>query len=84
MGNYLPGYPNKAVATKVALHHLLTHTGGTGDIFGAEYDPHRLSSYETHHDYVVALRHPCDPFRAGRPSRTRNYGIVLLGLVIEA
>src|SRR5207248_7975552 len=31
LGEYLPDYPNKDVATKVTIHHLLTHTGGTGD-----------------------------------------------------
>jgi CubicO group peptidase (beta-lactamase class C family) len=28
VGKYLPDYPNRDVATKVAIHHLLTHTGG--------------------------------------------------------
>jgi D-alanyl-D-alanine carboxypeptidase len=27
LGKYLPDYPNKDVATKVTIHHLLTHTG---------------------------------------------------------
>src|SRR5437762_712433 len=29
LGKYLPDYPNKDVASKVTLYHLLTHTGGT-------------------------------------------------------
>jgi D-alanyl-D-alanine carboxypeptidase len=29
LGRYLPDYPNKDVATKVTIHELLTHTGGT-------------------------------------------------------
>jgi CubicO group peptidase (beta-lactamase class C family) len=39
--NTLTDYPNKDVATKVTIHELLTHTGGTGDIFGPEFDAHR-------------------------------------------
>jgi len=34
LGTYITGYPNQDVATKVTLHHLLTHTGGTRNIFG--------------------------------------------------
>jgi D-alanyl-D-alanine carboxypeptidase len=51
LGKYLPNYPNQAVATKVTIHQLLTHTGGTGDIFGPEFDAHRLT-LKTHDDYV--------------------------------
>ena len=43
LGKYLTDYPNKDVATKVTIHQLLTHTGGTGDIFGPDFDPHRSS-----------------------------------------
>jgi len=39
------------VATKVTTHHLLTHTGGTGDIFGPEFTAHRLE-LKTLDDYV--------------------------------
>jgi hypothetical protein len=34
VGKRLPEYPNKDVASKVTVRHVLTHTGGTGDIFG--------------------------------------------------
>ena len=46
LGTYLPGYPNKDVAKKVTIRHLLTHTGGTGDIFTPEYLHHRLDTRE--------------------------------------
>ncbi|MDB4884275.1 MAG: Secreted peptidase, partial [Gemmatimonadetes bacterium] len=51
VGTYLTDYPNKDVASKVTIHHLLTHTGGTGDFFGPEFDAHRLT-LRTIHDYV--------------------------------
>jgi hypothetical protein len=51
IGKHLPDYPNKEVAAKVTVRHLLTHTGGTGDIFGAEFDRHRLALGE-HRDYL--------------------------------
>jgi CubicO group peptidase (beta-lactamase class C family) len=33
VGTHIPDYPNRAIAEHVTIHHLLTHTGGTGDIF---------------------------------------------------
>src|SRR3546814_18945059 len=41
-GNYLTDYPNKDVASKVTIEQMLSHTGGTGDIFGPEFDKNRL------------------------------------------
>src|SRR5260370_42571339 len=41
LGKFLTDYPNKDVATKVTIHHLLTHTGGTGDFFRPQFDAHR-------------------------------------------
>ena len=51
IGKHLPDYPNKEVAAKVTVRHLLTHTGGTGDIFGPEFEQHRLQLRE-HRDYL--------------------------------
>jgi CubicO group peptidase (beta-lactamase class C family) len=44
LGTYLPDYPNREMALKVTPHHLLTHTGGTGDIFGPEFTARRARS----------------------------------------
>jgi D-alanyl-D-alanine carboxypeptidase len=33
VGKYLTHYPNKEIATKVTIEHLLTHTGGHGRFF---------------------------------------------------
>jgi len=41
LGKNITDYPNQEIATKVTIHQLLTHTGGTGDIFGPEFDKHR-------------------------------------------
>lgn len=44
VGKYLPDYPNADIAKKVTLHHLLTHTGGTGDIFVPEIETKKKAS----------------------------------------
>ncbi len=81
VGDYLPGYPNAEIA-KVSIRQLLTHAGGTGDIFGPEFDKHRLS-LKTHDDYLrlYGARGPEHP--PGKGYRYSNYGFVLLGDIIE-
>jgi Beta-lactamase len=51
-GNYLTDYKNKDVASKVTIEQMLSHTGGTGDIFGPEFDKNRLE-LKTLQDYVT-------------------------------
>ncbi len=65
VGKILRDYPNRGVASKVTLHHLLTHTGGTGDIFGPEFDRHRLE-LRTHADYLKLYGARDLALRAGR------------------
>jgi len=81
VGKYLPGYPNAEVA-KASIRQLLTHSGGTGDIFGPEFDRQRLS-LRTHDDYVrlYGTRGPEHP--PGEEQRYSNYGFLLLGAIIE-
>ena len=44
IGKYLTDYPNQELASSVTVRHLLTHTGGTGDIFeDDEHLAHRRS-----------------------------------------
>jgi hypothetical protein len=37
VGKVLPDYPNKEVAEKVKIHHLLTHTSGLSDYFTPKF-----------------------------------------------
>jgi CubicO group peptidase (beta-lactamase class C family) len=82
LDTYLPEYPNKEVSRAVTIHHLLTHTGGTGDFFGPEYDMHR-NELRTLHDYVARFGQRGLKFMPGQKFGYSNYGYILLGAVIE-
>jgi CubicO group peptidase (beta-lactamase class C family) len=82
LGKYLTDYPNAALASKVTIHHLLTHTGGTGDFFGAQFTAHRMD-LKTHKDYVALFGKRDLFFEPGSQWSYSNYGFILLGAVIE-
>ncbi len=83
LAKVVPGYPNQQLAAKVTIHHLLTHTGGTGDIFGPDFDKHRLE-LRTLADYVKLYGTRDLAFEPGAKMEYSNYGFLLLGVVIEA
>jgi CubicO group peptidase (beta-lactamase class C family) len=82
LGTYLPDYPNAEVASKVTPHHLLTHTGGTGDIFGPQFTARRLE-LRTTEDYLRLYGTRDLQFAPGARHVYSNYGFMLLGAVIE-
>ncbi|HET6892451.1 MAG TPA: serine hydrolase domain-containing protein [Pyrinomonadaceae bacterium] len=81
-GKYLTDYPNKDVASKVTIEQLLTHTGGTGDIFGPEFAKRRLE-LKTLQDYVSLYGSRALQFEPGSRWQYSNYGFLLLGVLIE-
>jgi CubicO group peptidase (beta-lactamase class C family) len=83
IGTYLADYPNKDVATRATIRHLLTHTGGTGDIFGPQFFEHRLSLC-AHADYVALYGKRALDFTPGERFAYSNYGFLLLGAIVEA
>jgi D-alanyl-D-alanine carboxypeptidase len=82
IGKVLADYPNKQLASTVTLHHLLTHTGGTGDIFGPDFTAHRLE-LKALQDYVKLYGKRDLDFAPGARWEYSNYGFVLAGVVIE-
>ena len=82
VGTYLADYPNEDVKSKVTPHHLLTHTGGTGDIFGPEYTAQK-SELRNVSDYLKLFGTRGLQFTPGAQHVYSNYGFILLGALIE-
>ena len=82
LATYLPDYPNAELASSVTAHHLLTHTGGTGDIFGPLFTAHR-TELRTIDDYLELYGTRALQFAPGAQWRYSNYGFILLGAIIE-
>jgi CubicO group peptidase (beta-lactamase class C family) len=80
-GTYLTDYPNKSVSSAVTIRQLLTHTGGTGDIFGPEFDKNRLK-LRTLQDYIDLYGNRPLRFKPGSKWEYSNFGFILLGAIV--
>ena len=82
IGDYLPDYPNKEVAHTVTVRMLLTHSGGTGDIFGPEFDKNRLK-LKTNEDYIALFGPRAPTFKPGTSEAYSNFGFIILGSIVQ-
>jgi D-alanyl-D-alanine carboxypeptidase len=81
LSQYLVDYPNADVK-KVTIHQLLTHTGGTGDIFGPDFNAN-LEKLKNPKDFIGLFGSRGVSFEPGTQYAYSNYGFILLGLIIE-
>jgi CubicO group peptidase (beta-lactamase class C family) len=77
-----PDYPNKAVAEKVTVHQLLTHTAGFGTFFESPGFV-KGKSYENSIAEMVVYQNEKLFFEPGARWRYSNAGYSLLGAIIE-
>jgi D-alanyl-D-alanine carboxypeptidase len=82
LGDYLPDYPNKEMASKVTVRQLLSHTAGAGEIFGPDFIAHRLT-LKDNADYVALYGARPPVHEPGAADGYDNYGFILLAAVIE-
>jgi D-alanyl-D-alanine carboxypeptidase len=83
ISRYLPDYPNASLAKKVTIEQLLTHTGGTGDIFGPKYDGHS-EEFRSPAKFIALYGTRDLAFEPGSKWYYSNYGYVLLGAILES
>jgi CubicO group peptidase (beta-lactamase class C family) len=85
VGKILPDYPNKAVAEKVTVRHLLTHTAG---LPAADSTVEQLldlyqKGYRTVEEYLPAFAKLDPKSEPGKKFDYSNYGYLVLGRMIE-
>ncbi len=78
----LPDYPDTPLARSVTIRQLLTHTGGTGDFFGTDYDAH-AAELRTPSDFVRLFGRRDPLFPPGSRWGYSNFGFILLGAILE-
>jgi D-alanyl-D-alanine carboxypeptidase len=78
----LPQYPQTQLAREVTVEHLLTHTGGTGDFFGAEYAAHQ-AEIRTPADFIRRFGSREAAFPPGSRWGYSNFGFIVLGAILE-
>ncbi len=83
VGKILPNYPNKEVAQKVTLHHLLSHTSGLiGGRALAEREP-QTHTARTINEMIKPFELDPLSFPPGQQFDYSNAGFILIGALIE-
>jgi CubicO group peptidase (beta-lactamase class C family) len=79
----LPDYPNKEVAAKVTVHHLLTHTSGLGNYFNSKFMETAKDKFRAVSDYLPLFTSKPLLFEPGARWQYSNAGFMLLGAIVE-
>jgi CubicO group peptidase (beta-lactamase class C family)/pimeloyl-ACP methyl ester carboxylesterase len=80
---HLPDYPNRVVAEKVTIHHLLSHTSGMGDFLQKKEYKDSEANVRTSKDYFPFFASDPLAFEPGEDQDYSNAGYIVLGAIIE-
>ncbi len=83
VGKILPDYPNKEVAQKVTLHHLLSHTSGLINGRSLVEKTPQSPTVRTIAEMVTPFENEPLSFPPGQQFDYSNAGFILLGAIIE-
>jgi len=82
VGKHLLDYPNKEVAEKVTIHHLLTHTSGLRSYWGEKFNQQREKLLTVAMHLPLFAAEPLS-FPPGEKFQYSNSGFMLLGAIVE-
>jgi CubicO group peptidase (beta-lactamase class C family) len=82
IGKHLSDYPNQAIAGKVTIHQLLTHTSGMGSYQNERFFA-QLDKMKTIADLLPLFVNEPLAFEPGAKWQYSNSGYVVLGAIIE-
>jgi D-alanyl-D-alanine carboxypeptidase len=82
ISKHLPDYPNKEVADKVTIHHLLTHTSGMGLYWNEKFMAQREKLLTVAAHLPLFVNDPLS-FAPGEKFQYSNSGYMVLGAIIE-
>lgn len=82
VGRHLPDYPNRQVADKVTIHHLLSHSSGLGGFHGVKYIARKHILRQVRDHIPLFVDEPLS-FEPGERMQYSNAGYILLGAIIE-
>ena len=78
-----PEYPNRAVAEKITIRQLLSHTSGLGDYFTDEYERTAKDKLRAIKDYLPLFADKPLDFEPGTRFQYSNAGFMVLGGVVQ-
>jgi CubicO group peptidase (beta-lactamase class C family) len=82
IAKHLPDYP-KEVASRVTIHHLLTHTSGMGSYWKDEFHEANHARFRTIRDFFPFFVNDALAFPPGTKWSYSNAGFMVLGAIIE-
>jgi CubicO group peptidase (beta-lactamase class C family) len=82
ISKFLPDYP-AAIANRVTIHHLLTHTSGMGSYWKEEFHEANHARFRRVQDYFTLFVNDPLEFEPGEKWSYSNSGYIVLGAIIE-